>query len=266
MSFIERRTSERLQGIVDRLWRVDEPPSGRPMPETICPDGRTEIVLHLGDPMRQCVAGGTIAQARSLLVAQMDGPVTIVPTGRVSMVGARLVAGALHRLLPIPQDRLVGQILDLESLWRSWARSTADRVASEPSATASLDTFERALEALVPDDPLDSETQSLRAPIAMLRVSGGNAPIDRLAQATGLSRRQFERRFSERVGLTPRLFGRIVRFQRAFRYLAFESGAAVAARCGYSDQAHLVREIRRFAGRTPTALTKADGLTAFFVG
>src|SRR5262245_23721368 len=124
MSFIERRPSARLCGVVDRLWRVDEPASGSPTPETICPDGRTEIVLHLGDPMRQCVAGGTIAQPRSLLVAQMEGPIMVVPTGRVSMVGARLVTGALHRLLPVPQDRLTGRILDLESVWQSWGRST----------------------------------------------------------------------------------------------------------------------------------------------
>lgn len=265
MSFLERRPAGRLHGIVDRLWRVDESPAGQPSPETIYPDGRTEIVLHLGDPMQQQLGGLRLDQPCSLLVAQMDGPVTVVPTGRVSMVGARLVSGALHRLLPVPQDRLAGQILDLESVWRSWARGTADRVASEPSAVESLETFERALEALVADVAVSAETQALDAAIAALRASGGNAPIDRLAHAASLSRRQFERRFAERVGLSPRLFGRIVRFQRAFRHLGRESGADVAARCGYADQAHLVREIRRFAGQTPSALTQADGLTAFFV-
>jgi len=264
MSFIERRPSGRLQGIVDRLWRVDEPANGRPIPETICPDGRTEIVLHLGDPMQQCLTHGPIAQARSLLVPQMHGPVTVVPTGRVSMVGARLRPDALHRLLPVPQDRLAGQILDLESVWQSWTRSTVDLVASATSAAGSLDALERALEALVPCVRPDDETLSMAATIATLRASGGNAPIGRLAQAAGLSRRQFERRFGERIGLSPRMFGRIVRFQRAFRSLGVERGAALAARCGYADQAHLVREMRRFAGQTPTALTQADGLTAFF--
>ena len=105
----------------------------------------------------------------------------------------------------------------------------------------------------------------MTAAIATLRASGGNAAIDRLARSAGLGRRQFERRFSEHVGLSPRLFGRIVRFQRAVRHLGAESGAAIAARCGYADQAHLIREIRRFAGQTPTALTEAHGLTAFFV-
>jgi AraC-like DNA-binding protein len=258
MSFLECRPSGRLRGIVDRLWRVDDD-AGDVSPETICPDGRTEIVL------RQRLGDRDTCQPRNLLVAQMEGPVTIVSTGRVSMVGARLVAGALHRLLPVPQDRLTGQILDLESVWQSWARSTSDRIASAPSAARGLEAFERALEALVPDVSLDPDVRAMDAAIAALRASGGNARIERLAHATGLGRRQFERRFAERVGLSPRLFGRIVRFQRAFRHLGAESGAAIAARCGYADQAHLVREVRRFAGQTPTALTDADGLTAFFV-
>lgn len=265
MSYLERRPSGRLRGIVDRLWRVDESPADEPAPETICPDGRTEIVIHLGDPMRQQLGDRQLEQPRSLLVAQMHGPITVVPTGRVSMVGARLASGALHRLLPIPQGRLTGQILDLESVWHAWARATADRVASTPSPAASLAAFESALQALVPDVAASDGTHAMEAAIATLRASGGNASIDRLAQSTALSRRQFERRFAECVGLSPRLFGRIVRFQRAFRHLAQESGADVAARCGYADQAHLVREVRRFAGQTPSALTQADGLTAFFV-
>jgi transcriptional regulator GlxA family with amidase domain len=104
----------------------------------------------------------------------------------------------------------------------------------------------------------------MSAAIALLDVTGGQASIDALAHGHGLSRRQFERRFREQVGLSPRLFGRIVRFQRAFGALGFERGAAIAARYGFADQAHLVHEIRRFAGQPPTALAEASGLTAFF--
>ena len=85
-----------------------------------------------------------------------------------------------------------------------------------------------------------------------LRASGGTASVTRVAIATGISRRQLERRFREQVGLPPRTFARIVRFQRAFHALGRESGAAIAARCGYADQAHLVREVRRFGGQTPS--------------
>jgi AraC-like DNA-binding protein len=236
------------------------------VPETICPDGRTEILFHLGDPMVRHTGGSVSRQSRSLLVAQMEGPITIVPTGRVAMIGARFVTGGLHRLLPIPQDRLVGQILDLESVWRQWAGRAAEQLADAGTPGSQLDCLERLLEDLVPRTALPDGYRSVDGAITKLRSSGGQASIERLAQEAGISRRQFERRFREHVGLSPRLFGRIVRFQRAFHALAIENGVSIAARCGYADQSHLVHEIRRFAGQTPTLLAEAEGLTAFFRG
>jgi AraC-like DNA-binding protein len=245
----------RLSGIVERLWRVeDSQPSGEP--ETICPDGRPEIVVHLGSAMAN--------QPRYLLVGQMDAPLTIVPSGAVVMVGARLSPAGLHRLLPIPQDRIAGHILSLDAVWTQWTKRTADQVSSARTPDDQLNAFERAIEALVPDDAAASSDRGVEAALMALRLRGGNASITRLAADAGVSRRQFERRFRERVGLPPRLYARIIRFHRAFQGLGRESGASIAARCGYADQAHLVREIRRFGGQTPSVLAAADGLTTFF--
>ena len=260
MSFLVRRPGARLRGVVHRLWYVEGDAASEP--ETICPDGRTEIVLHLGDPMREQSGGGVLTQPRHLLVGQMERPMTIVASGTLRMVGATLEPASLYTALPLPQSELVGRVFDLEAVWGRWTRETADHVAMAARGDAAIDRFEGALGALFPADA------DPRSPMAMavgrLRQTGGHASIARLAGDLSLGRRQFERRFREEIGLPPRLFGRIVRFQRAFRAVGHESGAAIAARCGYADQAHLVREIRRFAGRTPTLLAEADGLTAFF--
>ena len=261
MSFAERAPRGRLRGVVERLWLVDDAaPSGAP--DVICPDGTMEIVLHLGEAMRQQVDGREILQPRHLLVGQMDMPIVIASTGRVSMVGARFAAGAFRRVLPIPQHQLARRIIDLDSIWPHWTREATDRVAAASDDAARLHEFECALERLVPID--DATPRSMRAAVAHLRVTAGRGSIERLARDIGISRRQFERRFQDDVGLSPRLFARILKFQRAFHALDHESGAMVAARCGYVDQAHMVREIRRFAGQTPTALAEADGVTRFF--
>jgi AraC-like DNA-binding protein len=263
MSVLVHQPTGRLQGVVERLWYVEGPACGEQ--DVICPDGRSEMVLHLGDPMRE--RGPTAAaQPRHLLVGQMDRPMTVAPTGRVAMIGATFEAGALHRLLPAPQDRLAGSVVDLEAVWGRWTRETADQVAAAPSPTVAAARFADALGTLLPDASEPRDAAAIRASVAAFRRTGGRASVSRLARAMGVSRRQFERRFREQVGLPPRLFARIVRFQRAFGALGHETGASIAARCGFSDQAHLVREVRRFSGRTPTLLAKADGLTAFFRG
>jgi methylphosphotriester-DNA--protein-cysteine methyltransferase len=75
-----------------------------------------------------------------------------------------------------------------------------------------------------------------------------------------------ERRFKRQVGIGPKLFCRIQRFQRVFREI--ESGGnwvQAALACGYYDQAHLVRDMRQFSGETPTALLDGDELARHFL-
>jgi AraC-like DNA-binding protein len=268
MAFLERPPRGRLRGVVERLWLVDDPaPSADAEP--ICPDGTTEIVLHVAEPMRERRSGVERLQPRVLLVGQMQAPIVIAPSGRVSMVGARFAAGAFRRVVRLRQDRLAGAIHDLEPLLPIWTRETVDRVAATTEIGARLDVFEAALERIVPDT-IDPASRAMQRVVARMRFHGGHAAIDGLAREAGVSRRQFERRFREQVGLSPQVFARILKFQQAFAALTApvvtETGADIAARCGYADQAHMVREIRRFAGQTPTVLARAEGLTAFFRG
>ncbi len=263
MKYTSRKPRGRLTGLVELLWHIDDPASAS-APQTICPDGRTEIVLHLGQPMQQYTANAAHLQPRHLIVGQMSAPVTIAATGRALMVGARLAPDALFRLLPLPQDRIAATIVDAGAVWHRWTARAADAIANAPSAAGQLDALETALEQLAPSGPASVAERTIRRAIRCLESSGGTAPVEALAHAAGVSRRHFERLFQERVGLSPRLFGRIVRFQQAFQALGSEPAASIAARCGYADQSHLVREVRRFAGQTPRALAEAEGLTAIF--
>ena len=88
----------------------------------------------------------------------------------------------------------------------------------------------------------------------------GSAELDRwttCAVLTGMSRRHLERRFQEVVGLSPKRFARITRFQHALRIFeqgaSGQRGAATAAACGYADQAHFIRDFGELAGCSPEA-------------
>jgi AraC-like DNA-binding protein len=193
----------------------------------------------------------------------MTEPLLVAATGPCRMVGARLAPSALHRLLPIAQHDLIGQVIDATSIWNDWTRRTVEQVANAPTADAQLAIFERALEGLlVTRRNVSTVDAVIQRGVWRFEASGGLMSINTLARNAGVSRRQFERYFRAHVGMSPHMFGRIVRFQRAFRGLGHEPAAAIAARCGFADQAHLAREVRRFAGQTPTALAQAEGLTA----
>jgi AraC-like DNA-binding protein len=81
----------------------------------------------------------------------------------------------------------------------------------------------------------------------------GTLSVRELARQGGISERQLEREFNDIVGLAPKIFSRILRFQRVFQ--AFEQNAKwvdVALECGYYDQPHLIADFRQFAATTPT--------------
>jgi transcriptional regulator GlxA family with amidase domain len=91
---------------------------------------------------------------------------------------------------------------------------------------------------------------------ALERLSdpNGRRSLAAIAAELALSERQLERRFLLRVGMMPKRFARLARFQRAISLMDSASAlAAVAQLAGYYDQSHFVREFRAFAGTAPAA-------------
>jgi AraC-like DNA-binding protein len=90
----------------------------------------------------------------------------------------------------------------------------------------------------------------------LLVRSGGRITISRIAREVGWSHKHLITRFKEQVGVAPHLAARLVRLSTVWRHLDEEqSWVRIAAESGYADQAHLIREFRRFTSTTPAALT-----------
>ena len=89
----------------------------------------------------------------------------------------------------------------------------------------------------------------------------GRVRVDGLAGEVGWSRKHLSARFTSQLGITPKRAARLVRFDHAAHLLAAGlAPAAAATEGGYADQSHLHREVRAFAGLTPTALAAAPWL------
>jgi AraC-like DNA-binding protein len=83
----------------------------------------------------------------------------------------------------------------------------------------------------------------------------GNVNLDWLTNQTCMSVKTLERHFAEKIGLTPKYFSRILRFKNAFSLLEknarHKDVMKIVDMCGYTDQAHLIKEFNHFTGRTP---------------
>lgn len=206
------------------------------------PDGRT--LPHLGGSFfgsttRPLAYGGVTG--RYCFVAVEFQPLAMQALVRErgdSFTDEVVDAGAVYGDLPI---RLVVEQL-------SAARSTADRCAVldrffEPRLTGR-------------ECPIDPALQEL---LAQVRVARGPLSIGRLMQASGLTERTLRRRFTTATGLAPQLYQSILRAERALAMLysaPWAKPADIVGACGFTDQAHLVHELRRFALATPGELRR----------
>ena len=100
----------------------------------------------------------------------------------------------------------------------------------------------------------------VRRALDLLERDEGQLRIATLAETIGLGARQLERRFADEVGIGPKALASVLRFRRALAAMRSGDGdfAAIALRCGYVDQPHLVRDFARYAGAPPTRFALSD--------
>jgi AraC-like DNA-binding protein len=177
-----------------------------------------------------------------------------------SYIELRLAPLAAYSVLGVPIQHLHGEhgeFVDLRDAIGRDAHDFASRVRDAPNwdtRFALVDEFllDRALHGPPPSPEVVQAWERLTA-------SHGATPIATVASDVGWSNKHLITRFKEQVGLTPKLAARLLRFERVRRDVARGEPTRwqqVAAESGYADQAHLIREFRRFTGTTPTALAR----------
>jgi AraC-like DNA-binding protein len=170
---------------------------------------------------------------------------------RLGPVAAAAVLGAA--------TELSGTVVSLEDVWGSDAGRAEDRLRAAASwderFTIAAEILGRRLGARPRVDPEVAYTWRRTL------TSRGRLRVDGLADEVGWSRKRLWSRFRSQLGITPKRAAQLVRFDHAAHLLvAGHAAASVAAESGYVDQSHLHREVKAFAGLTPTAVAVAPWL------
>jgi len=215
------------------------------------------VIVDLGMPMRLslgaeralCHAGGFVAGLDTRFVdTEHDG----VQHG--IELKLRLRAGVC--LFGVPLAALAGQVVGLVDLLPVGVRSLVDRLRGLTTWDARFDVLEHVLRHHLRSDA--RSPRSLGWAVERVLGSPDGLVVEQLAGALGHSHKHVIALFRAHVGLPPKLLSRVARFDQLTRALKagpIGSVAALAARLGYFDQAHLARDVRAFAGTTPRSLS-----------
>jgi len=216
------------------VWTFES--GGDPTPQPIAPDGRPEIIVHIGAPYLERSEGVERVQPRVLFAGQLTQPLTLVAQGPTSVVGVRLRPAAARAFIGADAGVATDKRVDLFSIH-------GDAVAG--LIKVGVDATMQAVQGYVAARMLDATLDvSVNAAAEAILAGRSYAP-------GRLSQRQWQRRFKREVGISPRTLESIARFRRVFDAIdqPEQPGWVEAAlEAGYFDQPQMARDFRRFVG------------------
>lgn len=246
--------SRPLAAFVERFWQCSDTPSHRR--ERILPSGTIEVVINLWEDEIRIYRPSVSDRCERLSGAVVSGPYNgcflIDPSQHASIVGIHFKPGGAYPFLSERLNVLADAHVDLEALWGRTANELRERLCAATSANQRFSLLERALVSRLRHSRQHHGAVTIA--IETFERTLGRATVREVACRVGLSQRQFIQVFATEVGLTPKLFCRVLRFQHArelIQNLPSPNWTHVAVDCGYFDQSHLIRDFKAFSGLRP---------------
>lgn len=254
MLYISYQPGPPLDEFVDNFWLIEGGQARRL--ERILPCGTSELVvnlkhdeIHIHDPLQPeryrrfsgAVFSGTYSQSFICNGLQHE-----------AIMGVHFKAGGAFPFLNTEASELTNAHANLADLWGESGTELRERLCTAATARQRFQLMESALRRRLLCHTKDQAQMSVA--LKMFAMGGNGALVRAVSRELGFSQRRFIQMFSSHVGLTPKMFCRILRFQRArvsAERLKTPDWAELALACGYFDQSHLIKDFKEFSGSTP---------------
>ncbi len=250
-----------LDSFVESIWVYQNDPCPHAL-ERVLPTGAAQLIVNLKEdqtrlydpepPHRYVATSGSV-------LSGVQSRFQVIDTSEQEYVaGVAFKPGGTVPFMRMPAYEASDVDVPLESLWgRRCTATLRERLLESGSIDATLDALDAVLQEMW-------RPPGLHPAVAYALAAFDRAPlttsIAKVTDAIGLSAKRFIERFKIEVGMTPKRYCRICRFQRAVTMASrgcHVDWTRVALDCGYFDQAHFIHDFRSFAGLTPTAYQSA---------
>ena len=240
-----------LSRFIECFWIVDNPDPS-PVIQKIIPDGFPEMIFHFGDPYLIRLNEKWTKQSWSLLGGQMTSHFFLKNSGVSSILGIKFKPAALSLLFGVDMYALTNHVVSLKQL------SHPDLTALEGLLSEAGDHTKR-IEAT--EDYLSKNFRAvnnepvINATVEKIFASNGMVSVTVICKENGCSERQLERMFRKYIGVSPKLYSRIIRFAYIFQVAQGRkeiNGCELGLASGYYDQSHFIKNFKAFAGEGPS--------------
>jgi AraC-like DNA-binding protein len=250
-----------LSAFIHCFWYWESAP--RPhAKEKLLPNGEPAIIFNLRDQPIRIYDPGDLNKYQSYGRAVLSGARSdcfVIDTDQQECVlGIQFRPGGAFPFFQMPASEAEGRSVDLEDLWPVHAREIREQLLAARSVSCMFQLLERRLlqQLVRPLELHPAVSYALRE----FQASTHNGQIATVTNQIGLSARRFIELFRRQIGLTPKVFCRVLRFQRVLQTIRTTQDidwADLALSCGYYDQAHFIHDFHSFSGLTPSSYVLA---------
>ncbi len=259
MHFESREPANHLKGVVREYW-IFENPESETHEQKIIPDGFSEIIIHYGDPFEINNSGVWKEQERLLYSNQISKHFYLRNTGRSAMLGIKLQPTGFFRLFGNSQSEFTDKVISLNGII-----DVPDSIAALVESHWSTDERIKCIESWLTEKLTGQVISQIPEVCDFILEKRGLISVEELATEFSISTRHLEREFKKSVGITPKLYIRIIKFSHIFNVMQEDKPwVQVALQSGYFDQSHFIKNFKAFTGEDPSKYGFSDETLANF--
>jgi AraC-like DNA-binding protein len=257
-----------LAGLVHCFWYWEGVPLAHEK-ERLMPNGEPTIIFQLNEERIRIYDWRDPSRFETLSHAILAGPRSqpfVIDTAQQNRVfGIQFCPGGIFPFFREPVREFENRDFDLDLMWHSAANELREQLLEAGSVNAMFRIAETALLARMVRPP------ELHAAVASAARSFARHPqrakVADAVENAGMSHRRFLQLFNNQIGMTPKAFSRVRRFQRVLDFVNARPGntrreigwVQLALDCGYYDQAHFIHDFQNFSGFTPGVYSTIRG-------
>lgn len=245
-----------LQGFVECYWMMYCEDS-LPLVEKIIPDGFTEIIFNYKDIYQSKIRGDWASQSHNLLAGQLKTFFYLRNTGATGSIAVKLKPSALTQLFGFSMDAYLDKIVDLDSFPSLKIKKLSDKIGDCVRLGHNRDEVfvKKILDEYFAERIQTASENPLKAPLDLVFSTNGVVTVSEMVSVAGVGQRQLERLFKKYIGLSPKYYARIIRFNYIFQLIKSKenSWAEIVYQSGYYDQSHFIHDFKAFTGEDPSS-------------
>ena len=231
--------------------------------EKLLPDGSIDLLIDLTETPKKLYNNEEATSYTTFKKSWISGMKTnyiLIDASVSNMVGVHFKPGGCYPFVDFPMVQLNDLTIDLGSVWGREANSIREAILHEPDIDKRFDILEKYF---LQKGKNKMENHALvHYSVGQLVQSPQMWSIKNLSHKTGITQKHLITLFRKYVGLSPKMFSRIYKFQKVIHLIGQEEKidwSMLAYEGGYFDQAHFIKEFQAFSGINPTAYLEKRG-------